>query len=82
MKRLILLSVGAIALTACGGKNESAENGSALANLSAETGPANDASALEAVEAESARSIAIQIANETELDDSDSNVSSKQTNAN
>jgi hypothetical protein len=53
MRRLIVIACAAVALTACG-KKEAAENGSVAENLAFESAPANDASALEAVEAESA----------------------------
>jgi hypothetical protein len=53
MRRLIVIAFTAIALIACG-KKEAAENGSVAENLAFESAPANDASALEAVEAESA----------------------------
>lgn len=54
MRRLFVIACTAVALTACGSKKEAAENGSLAENLALESAPANDASALEAVEAESA----------------------------
>jgi len=70
MRRLFLIAGAAIALSACGGKGEVAENGSLAENLSFDSKPANDASALEAVEAEGSRLAAAEAANEVEADNS------------
>ena len=70
MGRLFLIAGAAIALSACGGKGEVAENGSLAENLSFDSKPANDASALEAVEAEGSRLAAAEAANEVEADNS------------
>jgi hypothetical protein len=70
MRRLFLIAGAAVALSACGGKGEVAENGSLAENLSFESKPANDASALEAVEAEGSRLAAAYAANEVEADNS------------
>ena len=69
MRRLFLIA-GAVALSACSGKGEVAENGSLAENLSFDSKPANDASALEAVEAEGSRLAAAEAANEVEADNS------------
>jgi len=70
MRRLFLIAGAAVALSACGGKGEVAENGSLAENLSFDSKPANDASALEAVEAEGSRLAAAEAANEVEADNS------------
>ena len=70
MRRLFLIAGAAVALSACGGKGEVAENGSLAENLSFDSEPANDASALEAVEAEGSRLAAAEAANEVEADNS------------
>jgi len=70
MRRLFLIAGAAIALSACGGKGEVAENGSLAENLSFDSKPVNDASALEAVGAESSRLAAAEAANEVEADNS------------
>lgn len=70
MRRLFLIAGAAVALSACGGKGEVAENGSLAENLSFDSKPANDASALEAVEAEGSRLAAAEGANEVEADNS------------
>jgi hypothetical protein len=70
MRRLFLVAAAAAALGACGSKGDVAENGSLVENLSFDTSPANDASALEAVEAEGARLAADEAANEVEADNS------------
>lgn len=70
MGRLYLIACAAVALSACGGKGEVAENGSLAENLSFDSKPANDASALEAVEAEGSRLAAAEAANEVEADSS------------
>ena len=77
MRRLFVIACTAVALSACGSKKEAAENGSLAENLAVESAPANDASALEAVEAESAN-ISIPGGNEEVAEnatgsDSDSN---------
>lgn len=69
MTRLIIVGLAAVALSACGGKKESAENGGALDNLSIESAPANDASALEAIESENARQLSEQQFDETETEE-------------
>lgn len=73
MRRLFLIACAATALTACGSKSSVVENGSAVENLSFESAPANDASALEAVEAEDSRSAALNAMAENEVDDSATN---------
>lgn len=73
MRRLFFIACAATALTACGSKSNVVENGSAVENLSFESAPANDASALEAVEAEDSRSAALNAMAENELDDSATN---------
>ena len=70
MRRLFLIAGAAVALSACGGKGEVAENGSLAENLSFDSKPANDASALEAVDAESSRLAAAEAANDVEADNS------------
>lgn len=70
MRRLFLIAGAAVALSACGGKGEVAENGSLAENLSFDSKTANDASALEAVEAEGSRLAAAEAANEVEADNS------------
>jgi len=55
MRRLFLIALATTALAACGSKTNVVENGSAAENLSFESTPANDASALEAVEAEDSK---------------------------
>jgi hypothetical protein len=52
---LIALALATTTLAACGSKTDVVENGSAAENLSFESTPANDASALEAVEAEDSK---------------------------
>ena len=70
MRRLFLIILAATALTACGSKSNVVENGSAVENLSFESAPANDASALEAVEAEDSRTAALNAMSENAVDDS------------
>ena len=73
MRRLFFIAFAATALTACGSKSNVVENGSAVENLSFESAPANDASALEAVEAEDSRSAALNAMAGNEVDDSATN---------
>ena len=78
MKRFFLIAGAAVALSACGGEGEVAENGSLVENLSFDSKPTNDASALEAVEVEGSRLAAAEAANEVEADNSaDSNAVTK-----
>jgi hypothetical protein len=75
MRRSFLIALAATALTACGSKTDVVENGSAVENLSFESTPANDASALEAVEAEDSKVAVPGGGNEIESDNSvESNV--------
>jgi hypothetical protein len=78
MRRLFVIACTAAALTACGGKKEAAENGSLAENLVLESAPANDASALEAVEAESAN---LSILGGNEEDAENATVSNADSNA-
>ena len=55
MRPLLLIALATTALAGCGSKSDVVENGSAAENLSFESTPANDASALEAVEAEDSK---------------------------
>ena len=73
MRRLFLIVFAATALTACGSKSNVVENGSAVENLSFESAPANDASALEAVEAEDSRSAALNAMSENAAEDTATN---------
>jgi hypothetical protein len=78
MRRLFVIACTAVALTACGNKKEAAENGSLAENLALESAPANDASALEAVEAESAN---LLIPGGNEEDSENATISNADSNA-
>jgi hypothetical protein len=68
MRRIAFVICAVVALSACGGK-EVVENQSAVENLSFESAPANDASALEQVEAENARMQFPESANDVEANE-------------
>lgn len=83
MRRIAFVICAVVALSACGGK-EVVENQSAVENLSFESAPANDASALEQVEAENARMQFPESANDAEANEptaSNSDTSNAASNA-
>jgi hypothetical protein len=63
MRRLLVTACTALALAACGSKKDVAETGGAADNLAIASAPANDASALEAVEAQGT-SLSLSVGNE------------------
>ncbi|GAA4758097.1 hypothetical protein GCM10023264_27900 [Sphingomonas daechungensis] len=65
MKRLLCTGLMVIALSSCGSYRQTTENSGVLDNVSVEAMPANDASALEAVEAQDSRLATQELANET-----------------
>lgn len=72
MRRYLLIACAAVALGACGSKKDVVENGTVADNLTFESNLANDASALEAVEAQNARQAVPEEANKAEDDNSQS----------
>ncbi|WP_395623008.1 hypothetical protein [Sphingomonas daechungensis] len=74
MKRLFFTGLMVVALSSCGSDRQTTENSGVLDNVSVEAMPANDASALEAVEAQDSRLATQELANETvETETNDSN---------